>query len=93
MEQIILPRGTGKTLKLMQIAKEKQQVFVCANPYGMKQKAAVYGITGIEFISYEDFWDTQHAVDVVVDELEDLVRFIFAKKKKRLKGYTLTTGE
>ena len=39
MYQIIDKRGSGKTSRLMLLAQENNGVFVCANPYGMREKA------------------------------------------------------
>jgi len=39
MIRIIDGRGTGKTSKLMLLAKENNAVFVCSNPRAMKYKA------------------------------------------------------
>ena len=50
MYKIIDTRGTGKTSRLMLIAKENDALFVCANPASMRQKAYSYGIIGIDFI-------------------------------------------
>ena len=46
MYRIIDGRGTGKTSRLMLLAKENNGVIVCANPQKMREKAEVYG-TGI----------------------------------------------
>ena len=50
MYRIIDDRGTGKTSRLMLIAKENNAVFVCANVNAMEYKAKAYGIEGIKFI-------------------------------------------
>ena len=55
MYRIIDDRGTGKTSRLMLLAKENNAVFVCANPNSMEYKAKAYGISGITFVSYGDF--------------------------------------
>ena len=57
MYRIIDGRGTGKTSRLMLLAKENNGVIVCANPQKMREKAEVYGIIGLEFISYKEFQD------------------------------------
>jgi hypothetical protein len=56
MYRIIDDRGTGKTSRLMLIAKENNALFVCSNPDAMRYKAKAYGIDGIEFISYGEFF-------------------------------------
>jgi hypothetical protein len=55
MYRIIDGRGTGKTGRLMLLAKETNGTIVCSNPRAMREKAIAYGIVGIDFISYNDF--------------------------------------
>ena len=54
-KSIIEGRGTGKTKKLMIMAKENNGVLVCSNPLAMRSKAEAYGIVGFDIISYEDY--------------------------------------
>ena len=56
MYRIIDSRGSGKTSRLMLLAKETGAIIACSNPSAMRQKAYAYGITGIEFISYKDLF-------------------------------------
>jgi len=55
MIRIIDSRSSGKTMRLMLLAKENNGIIVCSNPYLMREKALRYGLTGIDFISYNDF--------------------------------------
>lgn len=91
MIRIIEGRGTGKTLRLMLIAKEQNAKFVCSDPHGMKAKALAYGITGIDFISYGDFREEKRRGNkdkVVIDELE---HFLYSNLfPEHLIGYTLS---
>ena len=74
MYKIIDTRGTGKTSRLMLIAKENDALFVCANPASMRQKAYSYGITGIDFISYDDIIEYAYRdKKLVIDELDCFV--------------------
>ena len=88
MYQIIDKRGTGKTLRLMLIAKEIGAVIVCANPKALKTKAEAYGLTGIDFISYGDFI---REVDItkkyLIDEVDYFIRHI---SLGRVMGYNLS---
>ena len=52
MYRIIDGRGSGKTSRLMLIAKENNATFVCSNPRAMEAKAHAYGIVGINFLDY-----------------------------------------
>lgn len=55
MYRIIDKRGTGKTSRLFLLAKEENAAIICRNPEAMREKAHRYGITGLDFISYNDF--------------------------------------
>ena len=74
MTRIIEGRGTGKTKKLMEIAKENNAIFVCGNPVAMEVKAHGYGIIGLDFMSYSQYLSNfsrgQREKRVVIDELE-----------------------
>ena len=91
MFRIIEGRGTGKTSRLMLLAKENGAIFVCENPRAMEYKASAYGISGIKFISYWDFvtqdGDYDEQATYIIDELEKLVQYAF---KAKLLGYSLT---
>lgn len=90
MYKIIDSRGSGKTSRLMLIAKEKNAYFVCANVSSMRYKAGAYGITGIDFISYEDYVEKANLIDAkrgaVIDDLDEFVKYAF---KCALVGYTI----
>ena len=54
MYRIIDGRGSGKTSRLLLLAKENNATVICANPKAMETKAHAYGLVGINFISYRD---------------------------------------
>lgn len=95
MIRIIDDRSTGKTSRLMLLAKENDAYFICNNPRAMEYKAKAYGIEGINFISYGEFITEyyrngkyQHD-KFVLDELEMfLERDIFPNDS--LVGYTMS---
>ena len=90
MFRIIDSRSSGKTSRLMLLAKETNSAIACSNPSAMRQKAYAYGITGIEFIPYSDLFDGKHEGNVFIDEIEIFVRnFIDAN----LIGYSLTNED
>lgn len=92
MYRIIGERNSGKTSNLMLTAKANDAVFVCANPYAMKHKAEAYGIMGIDFISYNELLeDAPVCENIVIDELEDFVKWIITNNK--LAGYSLTNED
>ena len=96
MVRIIDNRASGKTSRLMLLAKENNAVIVCASPYTMRQKAERYGIIGLEFISYYDFihdnlanWDKDQPY--YIDELEGFVNAVGNGLGLRdMSGYTLS---
>lgn len=90
MFRIIDNRCTGKTYKLLMYAKENDAIFVCSNPYAMKQKSESYGIIGLTFVSYAEFLNNSrgHRDKFVVDEIEGLIRTI--NPFNELIGYTLS---
>ena len=94
MYRIIDNKASGKTHKLMEIAKENKAVFVCSNPRAMDAKAHAYGIVGIEFIDYFTFLDDKgkEPANYVVDEIEMLLHYMFGMNRN-LTGYTLTNGD
>ena len=88
MERIIDKRGTGKTHKLLNLAKNNNGVVVCSDPIIFREKAHAYGITGIDFVSFEEFLRTPEIYKyrkVYVDELEGFIR-----KFPNIEGYTLS---
>ena len=92
MYRIIDSRGSGKTSRLMLLAKETGSKIACSNPIAMRQKAYAYGITGIEFIPYSDLFNG--AIDpedkIMIDEVEVLLNNYIDGS---LTGYTLTNED
>ena len=91
MYRIIDRRGTGKTSRLMLLAKEENAIIACSNPSAMRIKAEGYGIVGINFISYYDYvnGNYQKGSMVFVDELDCFVRSL----GHNLSGYTLSNED
>ena len=92
MYRIIDSRSTGKTGRLMLLAKETGAVIACSNPTAMEQKARVYGITGVDFISYSHLFGGRldpHK-KVLIDELEC---FIHNYIDGHIIDYTLTNED
>ena len=95
MYQIIDKKCSGKTSRLLLLAKEKNGVVVCKDPAKMKEKAYGYGITGIDFISYDDFdYDvsnshssgTGYGKPVFIDELDKYLDYL----NYDIQGYTIS---
>lgn len=103
MYRIIDGRGSGKTSRLMLLAKENNAALVCSNPRAMEAKAHAYGIVGIDFMSYEDAIDHMRHPDnqytsenrqhlIVVDEIENFIQCALGMNG-RLIGYTLSNED
>ncbi len=92
MYRIIDSRSSGKTSRLMLLAKETGAKIACSNPNAMHQKAYAYGITGIDFIPYSDLLNG--AIDpedkVMIDELELFIRDYI---DGNFVGYTLSKDD
>ena len=91
MYRIIDGRGTGKTSRLMLLAKETGGCIICGNPLAMKQKALNYGLTGIEFYSYGDLLSGKlnkqgERKPLYIDELDGFLTSI----NFDIDGYTLS---
>lgn len=87
MYKIIDKRATGKTSRLMLLAKENDGIIVCKDPAHMRVKAYEYGITGIEFISYFDFKPSYYYnKPVFIDEID----LYFSHLNKDIAGYTIS---
>jgi hypothetical protein len=97
MYRIIDGRGTGKTSRLLLLAKENNSVVVCGNPDQMRNHAYRYGLTGIDYISYADYisylggYRPENLVDrtFLIDEME---LFLKAMCQKVI-GYTLSLDD
>ena len=86
MYRIIDSASTGKTSRLLLLAKENEGVVVCLNPIKLRQKAYNYGITGVCIISYEDYMNHNYTSNkVFIDDVEDFLRF----QNPDVAGYTL----
>lgn len=89
MVRIMDGRGTGKTFRLMLLAKENKGILVCENPRAMEVKAQRYGLDGFECISYKDLVDLEYDVSkpIYIDEIDLFFRDVFGGK---VAGYSLS---
>ena len=90
MFRIIDSRSSGKTSRLMLLAKETNSAIACSNPSAMKTKAYAYGITGIDFIPYSDLFNGYYTGNVLIDELEEFVKDY---TDANITGYSLTNED
>ena len=73
----------------MLLAKENNGIIVCRSPQLMQEKAYRYGITGIDFISYEKYLYTDDydlSKPIYIDEIEQFLQII----DDTIEGYTLS---
>lgn len=75
---IVGTNSSGKTRKMLEEASESGAIVVCKNPYSMANKANAYGIFNLEFVSYEDFLETNfYNEKIAIDELGDFMSACF----------------
>ena len=93
MYRIIDERGTGKTGRLLLLAKENNGIIVCANPDRMRERAHLHGLTGIDFLSYTDYSEflcgynySLEERKIFIDELDIFLSSICTN----IDGYTLS---
>ena len=92
MYRVLDGRGTGKTGRLMLLAKENNAIIACSSPKAMEAKAQAYGIVGLDFISYWDFYQKNFPEDkkVFIDELE---AYVSAISDGHFMGYSLSIDD
>ena len=89
MYRIIDKRGTGKTSRLMLLAKENNGVLVCINPYATYEKAKAYGLIGFDIISYSEYIEQEYDMSkpCYIDDLEGFVKYVSGNA---LAGYSIS---
>lgn len=94
MYRIIDGRSSGKTMRLMCLAKENNAIIACSNPNAMRDKAYCYGITGLDFISYEDLFSNKDFGNrnIMIDELGMCLSSHITNDIKII-GYTLSNED
>lgn len=97
MYRIIDRRGTGKTSRLFLLAKEAGVPIICQCPQDMRERAYSYGITGIDFIGYQEAIiagdKSDMAKEVFVDNIEQFSYYILMKNHFKLKGFTVSNED
>lgn len=89
MERYIIGESSsGKTRKLLEVAKETNAVVVCWNPEAMRVKAQNYGFYGLEFYRYDEIQDLREGRNIVVDELNEFFKYALNLK---LDGFNMST--
>ena len=86
MFRIIDKRGSGKTSRLMLLAKETGATIVCSNPEAFAYKAKAYGLEGLKFMSYDNYFSHVCENKVLIDEMDGLLQTM----DPNIIGYCLT---
>lgn len=89
MYRIIDGPGTGKTSRLLLLAKENGGVVVCVNPARAREKAYAYGLTGIDFLSYTEYIANSGQINAPI-YIDDMDSFMCCLTRNNLSGYTLS---
>ena len=86
MKKIIDGRGTGKTSRLLLLAKENDGIIVCENPQALRERAYRYGITGLDIIDINEY----HSLDVTVTNpiYIDNLSWFLATNDPNIAGYS-----
>lgn len=77
MIKIIDGRSTGKTSRLILLAKEMGAAIVCSNPKYIELLAERYGITGLDIITYNQYLSSQYDYNnrkILIDEVDGLLK-------------------
>ena len=97
MYRIIDKKCSGKTSRLLLLAKENNGIVVCSNPEHMREKAYSYGLTGIDFISYAAYCEflagygnkTLVGKPIFIDELDKFLNIYDTE----IQGYTISEDD
>ena len=80
-------KGTGKTRTLLERVKKENAILVCEDTIAMRERAYMYGIVGINLISYNDFNKLENTEENIY--IHDLHNWIKSKNDK-VKGYSVS---
>ena len=90
--KIVGNSSTGKTGRLLLLAKENNGIIVCKNSENMRIKAHSYGLTGIDFINYEAYIEyiryphRDNGRPVYIDDMNEFLKVY----DNNISGYTET---
>ena len=88
MDIIAGGRGTGKTCRLLDLAYKNDGIVLCKDPEVVRKKAHGYGITGLTFISFDEypFYDNKEGKPMYILNLKEFLEFF----DEQVAGYSLT---
>lgn len=81
-------RGTGKTKTLLERVKAENAIVACDDVIAMRERAYMYGIVGLNIISYDEYCRTpaeQLDKPVYIHNIDGLLKRI----NKNTKGYSV----
>lgn len=96
MYKIIDGHGTGKTTRLITLAKETDATIVARDPDYVRYKAERLGIFGVEVLSYEEFIflrSQKPEKRFLLDEILTFANYMTAKTGGKLLGYTFSDND
>lgn len=82
-------KGTGKTKALIERANAEDGIIVCEDTIAMRERAYAYGITGLNLISYDDFYDCKidrYDKPIYIHDINRFIKYQYSE----IKGYTLS---
>lgn len=96
MYKIVDGHGTGKTTRLITLAKETGATIVASNPDYVRYKAERLGIFGVEVLSYEEFIflrAQKPEKQFLLDEISLFAKYMVSKSGGKLLGYTFSDND
>jgi hypothetical protein len=91
MYRIVDKRGSGKTSRLILLAKEHNGIVASQCPAYIIEKAHCYGVMGIKVCSYQDLIDKNYDINlpVFIDDIERFITFC----TPNLGGFSMSTND
>ena len=96
MINIIGPRGSGKTTKLLKTAKENNGIILTSNSRALREKAKSLGYRNLEIIGFGDLDHDNFSLgkDVYVDNIDSVCSYLLNKfYGLGVAGFSITTNE
>lgn len=95
MERYIIDGNcTGKTKKMLEAAWQDGAVVVCKHPAHMEEKEKCYGLYGLKFIGYDEFFKCNlyglSDKKIMIDEIGEFFKSYF---NVELDGFTMTVDK
>ena len=82
-------RGTGKTRTLVERAKAEDGIIVCEDTIAMRERAHLYGVTGLNIISYADLYECKvdkYGKPLFIHDINRFITYSFHE----VKGYSVS---